>query len=115
MRQASFSTESFDRFHKPTRRELFLAEMGKVVPWKELVMLIEPVYPKPGNGRRPVGVERMLRIYFIQQWFNLSDPAAEEALYDSLALRRFVGIDLGRERVPDETTICRFRHHAGEA
>ncbi len=110
MRQTSFSTGSFDRFHKPTRRELFLAEMEKVVPWNELVALIEPVYPKPGNGRRPVGVERMLRIYFIQQWFNLSDPAAEEALYDSLALRRFVGIDLGRERVPDETTICRFRH-----
>jgi hypothetical protein len=73
-------------------------------------VLIEPVYPKPGNGRPPVGVERMLRIYFLQQWFNLSDPAVEEALYDSLAMRRFVGIDLDREPVPDETTVCRFRH-----
>jgi len=72
--------------------------------------LIEPFYPKAGNGRPPVGVERMLRIYFLQQWFNLSDPAVEEALYDSLAMRDFVGIDLGREPVPDETTVCRFRH-----
>ena len=75
-----------------------------------LCALIEPVYPKPGNGRPPVGLERMLRIYFLQQWFNLSDPAVEEALYDSLAMRRFAGIDLGREPVPDETTVCRFRH-----
>jgi IS5 family transposase len=75
-----------------------------------LCALIEPFYPKPGNGRPPLGVERMLRIYFLQQWFNLSDPAVEEALYDSSAMRRFVGIDLGREPVPDETTVCRFRH-----
>jgi transposase, IS5 family len=72
--------------------------------------LIEPVYPKPGNGRPPIGLERMLRIYFLQQWFNLSDPAVEEALYDSLAMRSFVSIDLGREPVPDETTVCKFRH-----
>ena len=72
--------------------------------------LIEPCYPKPGNGRAPVGVERMLRLYFLQQWFNLSDPAVEEAVYDSQAMRRFVGIDLGREPAPDETTVCRFRH-----
>jgi IS5 family transposase len=80
------------------------------VPWPALCVLIEPFYPKPGNGRPPVGVERMLRIYLLQQLFNLSDPAVEEALYDSLAMRRFVGIDLGREPVPDETTVCRFRH-----
>src|SRR5262249_39151443 len=80
------------------------------VPWAALCALIEPIYPKPGNGRPPVGVERMLRIYFLQQWFNLSDPAVEEALYDSAAMRRFAGIDLGREPVPDETTVCRFRH-----
>jgi IS5 family transposase len=80
------------------------------VPWLTLCVLVEPFYPKPGNGRRPVGVERMLRIYFLQQWFNLSDPAVEEALYDSSAMRRFVGIDLGREPVPDETSVCRFRH-----
>jgi IS5 family transposase len=110
MRQTTFAEGSFEQFRKPTRRERFLADMEKVVPWAELVALIEPVYPKPGNGRRPVGLERMLRIYFLQQWFNLSDPAAEEALYDSMAMRRFAGIDLGRERVPDETTICKFRH-----
>jgi IS5 family transposase len=81
-----------------------------VVPWSALCRLIAPFYPKPGNGRPPVGVERMLRLYFLQQWFNLSDPAVEEALYDSSAMRGFVGIDLGREPVPDETTVCRFRH-----
>ena len=76
----------------------------------QLGALIEPHYPKPGNGRPPVGVERMLRIYFLQQWFNLSDPAVEEALYDSMVMRHFVGIDLGCEPVPDETTVCKFRH-----
>lgn len=112
MRQLTFATATgFEAFRKTTRREVFLAEMNQVVPWAELCALIEPVYPKPtGAGRRPVGVERMLRIYFLQQWFNLSDPAVEEALYDSTAMRAFVGIDLGREPVPDETTVCRFRH-----
>jgi IS5 family transposase len=81
-----------------------------VVPWRELCALIEPHYPKPGNGRPPVGLERMLRIYFLQQWFNLSDPAVEETLYDSAVMRQFVGIDLGHEPVPDETTACKFRH-----
>jgi IS5 family transposase len=71
---------------------------------------IEPFYPKAGNGRPPVGLERMLRMYFLQQWFNLADPAVEDALYDSNAMRHFVGIDLGREPVPDETTVCKFRH-----
>src|ERR1700751_3436882 len=100
----------FERYTKKTRREAFLEEMEQVVPWREVCALIEPHYPKLGNGRPPVGVERMLRLYFLQRWFNLSDPAVEEALYDSLAMRRFVGIDLGRETVPDETTVCRFRH-----
>src|SRR5262249_28539630 len=84
--------------------------MERVVPWSALCGRIEPFYPKLGNGRPPIGIERMLRIYFLQQWFNLSDSAVEEALYDSLAMRRFVGIDLGREPLPDETTVCRFRH-----
>ena len=84
--------------------------MEQVVPWGELCGLIEPHYPKAGNGRAPIGVERMLRIYFLQQWFNLSDPGVEEALYDSVVLRQFVGIDLGQEPVPDETTVCKFRH-----
>ena len=110
MRQATLATAGFERYSKPTRRAAFLAEMDRVVPWRELCALIEPVYPKPGKGRVPVGLERMLRIYFLQQWFNLSDPGAEEALYDSLTMRRFVGIDLGREPVPDETTLCKFRH-----
>ena len=100
----------FEQYTKKTRRAIFLEEMEQVVPWRELCALVEPRYPKPGNGRPPVGVERMLRIYFLQQWFNLSDPAVEEALYDSAALRQFVGIDLGCEPVPDETTVCKFRH-----
>jgi len=103
-------TTGFERYSKKTRRAEFLEEMEQVVPWRKLCALIEPMYPKPGNGRPPVGVERMLRIYFLQQWFNLSDPAVEEALYDSVVMRNFVGIDLGQEPVPDETTVCKFRH-----
>jgi len=110
MKQMTLATAGFERYAKPTRRATFLAEMEQVVPWPTLCRLIAPVYPKAGNGRPPVGLERMLRIYFLQHWFNLSDPAVEEALYDSAAMRRFVGIDLGREPVPDETTVCRFRH-----
>jgi transposase, IS5 family len=106
----NLATAGFERHAKTTQRAAFLAEMERVVPWSALCGLIEPVYPKPGNGRPPVGVERMLRIYFLQQWFNLSDPAVGEALYDSRATRGFVGIDLRREPVPDETTVCRFRH-----
>jgi transposase, IS5 family len=109
----------FERYTKKTRRAMFLEEMEQVVPWAKLCALIEPHYPKPGNGRRPKELEQMLRIYFLQQWFNLSDPAVEEALYDSATLRQFVGIDLGSEPVPDETTVCKFRHlleehHLGE-
>src|SRR5438876_8461534 len=100
----------FEQYTRKTRRAIFLEEMEQVVPWGELCALVEPHYPQPGKGRRPVGVERMLRIYFLQQWFNLSDPGVEEALYDSAVMRQFVGIDLGREPVPDETTVCRFRH-----
>ena len=110
MRQATLATAGFERYAKTTRRAAFLDEMERVVPWPALYRLIAPFYPKPGNGRPPIGVERMLRIYLLQQWFNLSDPGVEEALYNSPAMRRFVGIDLGREPVPDETTMCRFRH-----
>lgn len=111
MRQQTFAEATFERYRKPTRRELFLSEMDQVIPWKELCKIIEPFYPKPESaGRPPVGLERMLRIHFLQHWFNLSDPAVEETLYDSRAMRQFVGIDLGREPVPDETTICKFRH-----
>src|SRR5450759_2494100 len=111
MKQPTLATMTgFERYTKKTRRAQFLEEMEQVVPWRKLCALIEPHYPKAGNGRPPVGVERMLRLYFLQQWFNLSDPAVEEALYDSAVLRQFVDIDLGREPVPDETTVCKFRH-----
>jgi IS5 family transposase len=110
MKQMTLSAGGFDRYGKTTRRAAFLAEMDRVVPWSALCALIEPVYPKAGNGRPPIGLERMLRIYFLQNWFNLSDPAVEEALYDSLSMRNFVGVDLGREGAPDETTVCKFRH-----
>jgi IS5 family transposase len=103
-------TAGFERFRKPTRRDAFLVEMQTLVPRAELVALIEPHYPKPGNGRPPIGLERMLRIHLLQHWFNLADAACEEALYDSAALRGFAGIDLGREPVPDATTILKFRH-----
>ena len=111
MRQKTLAEEGFEKYRKPTRREQFLDEMDQVIPWRDLCKVIKPFYPKPkGAGRRPVGLERMLRIHFLQHWFNLSDPAVEEALYDSRAMRRFVGIDLGNEPAPDETTICKFRH-----
>lgn len=111
MRQTTLCETGFEKFGKKTRKERFLDEMDRLIPWAELAAVIAPYYPNPkGAGRRPVGVERMLRIHFLQHWFNLSDPAAEEALHDSRAMRRFAGIDLGRERAPDETTICKFRH-----
>lgn len=111
MPQQTFAEVTFQPYRKTTRREQFLGEMNRVVPWADLVAVIEPVYPKAeGPGRPPVGIERMLRLHCLQQWFNLSDPAIEEALYDSHAMRQFVGIDLGREPVPDETTIGTFRH-----
>jgi IS5 family transposase len=102
----------FEKYAKTTRRAQFLAEMERVVPWSQLCAVIEPVYPKAGaeGGRPTIPLERMLRVYFLQQWFNLSDPAVEEALYDSAAMRGFAGIDLGREAAPDETTVCKFRH-----
>ncbi len=111
MHQQTFAEIPFEHYRKSTRRERFLNEMNRVVPWADLMAVIEPVYPKAeGPGRPPVGIDRMLRLHCLQQWFNLSDPAVEEALYDSRAMRQFVGIDLGREPVPDETTICKFRH-----
>jgi IS5 family transposase len=111
MRQQTLASQgSFERYGKKTRREKFLEEMDGIMPWAELESLIEPHYPKEGNGRPPMGLNHMLRIYFLQHWFNLSDPGAEEALYDSPALRRFAGVDLGRAAPPDETTILNFRH-----
>ncbi|MDR3455483.1 MAG: IS5 family transposase [Rhodoferax sp.] len=99
----------YEQYRKLTRRDEFLKTMEAIVPWAALCEVIEPHYPKAGNGRPPIGLERMLRIHFIQHWFNLADLACEEALYDSASLRRFVGIDLGREPVPDATTLLKFR------
>src|SRR3989442_1861418 len=99
-----------EQYTRKTRRAIFVEDVERVVPWRGVWWLVAPHYPQPGKGRPPVGVERMLRIYFLQQWFNLSDPGVEEALYDSAVMRQFVGIDLGCEPVPDETTVCKFRH-----
>ena len=108
--QRTFASLAWNGKGKVTRRERFLAEMDAVIPWARLLRLIEPHYPKAGNGRQPLGMEKMLRIYFLQQWFNLSDPQAEDAIYDSESMRRFARVELGDEVVPDETTILRFRH-----
>jgi IS5 family transposase len=110
MKQQTLS--GFEKYAKTTRRAQFLADMASIVPWKELEGVVEPVYPKGSEqgGRPPIALQKMLRMYFLQLWFNLSDPAVEEALYDSASMRAFVGIDLGVEAVPDETTICKFRH-----
>ncbi len=111
MKQQTFASQSsFEKYGRKSRRELFLDEMEVVVPWSELQALVEPYYPKAGNGRRPVGLAIMLRTYFMQQWFNLSDPGVEEAFYESATLRRFAGVDLGVAPAPDETTVLRFRH-----
>ena len=108
--QLSFASASFERYAKSTRRSLFLREMNSILPWQDLCDVIRPVYPTGEGGRPSIRLERMLRIHFLQQWFNLGDPAVEESLYDSLSMREFVQIDLGNEPVPDETTICKFRH-----
>src|ERR1039458_9419551 len=103
-KQETFAEAGFEKYRKPTRREEFLAQMNTVMPWEKLNALIEPAYPAgDGAGRPPAGLERMLRIHFLQHWFNLSDPAVEEALYDSRARREFVGIDLGRAPARDTT------------
>ena len=108
--QTLASQVSFEEHGRKTKRELFLDQMEQVVPWSELSALVAPHYPKAGTGRQPVGLSIMLCTYFLQQWFNLSDPGMEEAFYESPALRRFAGVDLGRVAVPDETTILRFCH-----
>jgi len=108
--QTTFASLAWAGKKKQTKREKFLCEMDRVVPWERLLGLIEPHYPKAGNGRRPIGLDRMLRIYFVQQWYGLSDPGMEEALYDIESVRRFAGIELGEEDIPDETTILNFRH-----
>ena len=109
-KQLSFASYEYAQKKRVTRRERFLAEMEQLVPWARLESLIEPKYPTGGRvGRQPIGVWRMLRMYFLQQWFGLADEAVEDALYDSQAMREFVGIDLAREAVPDATTLLKFR------
>lgn len=108
--QPSFAHAEYARKKKVTRRDKFLAEMEEVVPWARLVKLIEPHYPKGRRGRPPVGIERMLRIYFLQQWYGLADEALEDTIYDSQAMRGFAGIDLSGQGVPDATTLLKFRH-----
>lgn len=110
MKQTTFASLAWSNKGKVTKREQFLSEMDAVIPWARLLVLIEPHYPKAGNGRPPLGLERMLRVYFLQHWFNLSDPQAEDSLYDSESMRRFARVELGEDTVPDETTILRFRH-----
>ena len=109
-KQQTFASAAWSRKGKVTRRERFLAEMDAVIPWPRLVELIEPHYPNTGKGRPPHELERMLRIYFLQQWFNLSDPQAEDTIYDSESMRRFARVELGDDKIPDESTILRFRH-----
>ena len=109
-RQMSFAQSEYAGKKKVTRRERFLGEMEKVVPWPRLCEVIAPHYPKGERGRPPIGIERMLRIYFLQQWYALADEALEDALYDSQAMRSFAGIDLSVEAVPDATTLLKFLH-----
>ena len=111
MKQQSLSMTGYFDKGKKTRREQFLAEMDHVVPWARLCALIEPHYPKcsPGGGRPPLPLERMFRIYCLQQWYNLSDPGAEEALYDSITMRQFAGVCTDADVIPDETSILKFR------
>src|ERR1700727_1920566 len=107
--QPSFASAEFRSKKKITRREKFLGEMEVLVPWARLIGVVEPHYPSGKRGRPPVGLERMLRIYFLQQWYGLADEALEDAIYDSQAMRIFVGVDLSTEAVPDATTVLKFR------
>jgi transposase, IS5 family len=111
MKMMSFASLAYENKKRKTRREKFLEEMDRVIPWAELIEVIKKYYPKAGNGRQPMPLERMLRIYFMQQWYGLSDPAMEDALYDIESMRRFADIDIACDVVPDETTILNFRHN----
>ena len=110
MKQETFTDIEYSFRKKKTKREAFLEIMNEIIPWEEWVGVIEPYYPKGKRGRPPMGIEKMLRMYLLQIWFNLWDPAAEDAIYGSYAMRKFTGIDFVKESVPDETTLCKFRH-----
>lgn len=111
MKQTSFASLTYAAKKKKTRKERFLEQMENCIPWSRFEAVIEPHYPKSGSrGGQPIGVEAMLRVYLMQQWFNLSDPGMEDALYEIESMRRFAGLELGVDRIPDETTILKFRH-----
>ena len=110
MKQETFTDMEYSFRRKKTRREEFLEAMDEIIPWDEWVSVIEPYYPQGKRGRPPMGIEKMLRMYLLQIWFNLSDPATADAIYDSYAMRKFTEIDFMTEAVPDETTLCKFRH-----
>ena len=110
MKQGTLTDIEYSGCKKKTRREEFLEIMDEIIPWDEWVSVIEPYYPKGKRGCPPMGMEKMLRMYLLQIWFDLSDPATEDAVYDSYAMRKFTGIDFMKESVPDETTLCKFRH-----
>ena len=112
MKQVGFSSLEYSAKKKQTKRDRFLGEMEKAVPWLRLISMIEPHYSNPGSlgGRPKMRLSTMLRIYFLQQWYGLSDPGAEEALYDMHSMRNFAGLELGHDAIPDETTILNFRH-----
>ena len=107
-KQPSFSDLDYDNKKKTTRKDLFLQKMNEVIPWEVLLKPIRREYPQGALGRPPIALGKMLRIYFMQQWYHLGDPAMEDMLYDSASMKRFVGISI--DEVPDETTLCKFRH-----
>lgn len=110
MRQQTLAVQDFfEKYGRKSRRDLFLEEMDRIVPWQPIEALIAPHYAAASLGRRP-GLSIMLRIYFVQQWFKLSDTGVEEALYDSASLQHFVGVNLRLAPAPDEMTVCKFRH-----
>ncbi len=110
MKQETFTDIEYSFRKKKAKREKFLEITDEIIPWDEWVGVIKPYYPKGKRSRPPMGIEKMLRMYLLQIWFNLSDPATEKAIYDSYAMRKFTGIDFMTEAVPDETTLCNFRH-----
>ena len=113
MKKTSFSQVEFERKKRLTRRELFLAEMEKIMPWSELLSVVEPLYPKGARGRSPIGLERMLRVYFVQKWNGPWLEGVADAIVDGQALRALVGIELRREAAPNPITVLRFRHRLG--
>ena len=110
MKQETFTDIEYSCRKKKTKREEFLEIMDEIIPWEEWVDIIAPYYPQGKRGRPPMEIEKMLRMYLLQIWFHLSDPATEDAIYDSYAMRKFTGLNFMTESVPDETTLCKFRH-----